>query len=53
MPSLAAISKIDFPYRIEQQKFKEGARDLFAPSYPQIERMMSVFEYRNQDSKYV
>ena len=44
MPSLAAISKIDFPYKVEQQIVKEGARKLFAPSYPQVERMMSVFD---------
>lgn len=44
MPSLAAISKIDFPYKVEQQKIKEGARILFAPSFPQVERMMSVFD---------
>jgi len=44
MPSIAAISKIDFPYKVEQQKVKEGARNLFAPSYPQVERMMSVFD---------
>ena len=37
MPSLASISKIDFPYRVEQQVVKEGARNLFAPSYPQVE----------------
>ncbi|MFO7864001.1 MAG: 3-oxoacyl-[acyl-carrier-protein] synthase III C-terminal domain-containing protein [Salinivirgaceae bacterium] len=44
MPSLAAISKIDFPHKVEQQKLKEGVRALFAPSYPQIERMMGVFD---------
>lgn len=44
MPSLAAISKIDFPYKVEQKKIKEGAGTLFAPSFPQIERMMSVFD---------
>jgi len=44
MPSLAAISKIDFPYKVEQQIVKEGARKLFAPSYPQVERMMSAFD---------
>jgi alkylresorcinol/alkylpyrone synthase len=44
MPSLAAISKIDFPYKVEQQIVKEGARVLFAPSYPQVERMMSAFD---------
>ncbi|MDD2307061.1 MAG: hypothetical protein PHP53_20320 [Prolixibacteraceae bacterium] len=35
MPSLAAISKIDFPYKVEQQMVKEGARNLFAPSFQQ------------------
>jgi len=44
MPSLAAISKIDFPYKVEQQIVKEGARNLFAPSYPQVERMISAFD---------
>lgn len=44
MPALAAISKIDFPYKVEQQKVKEGARKLFVPSFPQVERMMSVFD---------
>ena len=44
MPALAAISKIDFPYKVEQQKVKEGAKNLFAPSYPQVERMMSAFD---------
>lgn len=44
MPSLAAISKIDFPNKVEQQIVKEGAKKLFAPSYPQVERMMSAFD---------
>jgi alkylresorcinol/alkylpyrone synthase len=44
MPSLAAVSKIDFPHKVEQQIIKEGARNLFAPSYPQVERMMSAFD---------
>jgi len=44
MPVLAALSTIDFPYKVDQQEVKEGARKLFAPSYPQVERMMSVFD---------
>ena len=44
MPSLASISKINFPYRVEQQVVKEGARNLFAPSFPQVERMLSAFD---------
>ncbi len=44
MPSLAAIAKIDFPYKVSQQEVKEGAKSLFAPSFPQVERMMSAFD---------
>ena len=44
MPSLAAISKIDFPFRIEQEKVKKIAQDLFAPSFPQVKKMMNVFD---------
>jgi alkylresorcinol/alkylpyrone synthase len=44
MPSLAAIAKIDFPYKVSQQEVKEGAKALFAPSFPQVERMMSAFD---------
>jgi len=44
MPSLAAIAKIDFPDKVSQQEVKEGAKALFAPSFPQVERMMSAFD---------
>ena len=44
MPSLAAISKIDFPFRIEQEKVKKISQKLFAPSFPQVNKMMSVFD---------
>lgn len=44
MPSLAAISKIDFPYRIEQEKVKTIAQKLFSSSFPKIERMLHVFD---------
>jgi alkylresorcinol/alkylpyrone synthase len=44
MPSLAAISKIDFPFKVNQQEVKKHAKDLFAPSFPQVERMMSAFD---------
>jgi len=43
MPLLAAISKIDFP-KVDQMKVKQGALELFAPSFPAVERMMSVFD---------
>jgi alkylresorcinol/alkylpyrone synthase len=44
MPSLAAVSKIDFPFRVDQQKVKQHAKELFAPSFPQVERMLSAFD---------
>jgi alkylresorcinol/alkylpyrone synthase len=44
MPSLTAISKIDFPYKVDQQEVKEGARKHFRPSFPHIERLLSVFD---------
>lgn len=44
MPSLAAISKIDFPLKANQQEVKQYAKSLFAPSYPQVERMMGAFD---------
>ena len=44
MPSLAAISKIDFPYRVDQREVKQYSKNLFAPSFPQIERMLSAFD---------
>jgi len=44
MPKLAAISKIDFPYRVDQQEVKQYSKTMFAPSFPQIERMLSAFD---------
>lgn len=44
MPLLAALSKIDFPFKIDQQEVKQYAKKIFAPSYPQVERMLSAFD---------
>ena len=44
MPTLAAISTIEFPFKADQQEVKQYANDLFAPSYPQVERMLSAFD---------
>jgi len=30
MPSLASVSTIDFPYKVDQKEVKEGARKLLA-----------------------
>ena len=44
MPSLAAISTIDFPFRVDQQEVKQRAKELFSASFPQVERMLSAFD---------
>lgn len=44
MPSLVAVSHIDFPYRTSQQAVKDFSREVFAPSFPDIGRMLSVFD---------
>jgi len=44
MPSLAAISMIDFPFKVDQQEVKQYAKDYFAPYFPQVERMLSAFD---------
>lgn len=45
MPSLAAISTIDFPFRVSQQDVKEYAKGLFAPSFPEVERLLGAFDH--------
>ncbi len=44
MPSLAALSKIDFPFKTDQQSVKEYTKDLFSPSFPEVVRMLSAFD---------
>ena len=44
MPTLAALSTIEFPFKTDQQEVKQYANELFAPSYPQVERMLSAFD---------
>lgn len=44
MPLLAAISKIDFPFKAAQQEVKHHAKSLFAPSFPQVERLSGAFD---------
>ncbi len=44
MPTLAAVTKVEFPYKVDQQEVKQYAQALFAPSFPQVERLMSVFD---------
>src|SRR5664279_3134325 len=44
MPTLASISTIEFPFKTDQQEVKQYAKDLFAPSFPQVERMLIAFD---------
>lgn len=44
MPSLAAITKIDFPNRVDQKEVKQQVKDLFITSFPQVERLSSAFD---------
>jgi len=44
MPTVAAVSIIDFPFKVNQQEVKQGARELFAPSFPQIDKILSAFD---------
>jgi len=44
MPSLAAVSKIDFPHRVSQAEVKAYAKELFRPSFPQVDRLMGIFD---------
>jgi alkylresorcinol/alkylpyrone synthase len=44
MPTLASISTIEFPFKTDQQEVKQYAKDLFEPSYPQVERMLIAFD---------
>lgn len=44
MPALAAVSTIDFPYKTSQQTVRDFAKEVFAPSFGDIDRMLSVFE---------
>ena len=44
MPYLAAISTVDFPFKADQSEVKQYAKELFQPSFPQVERMLSAFD---------
>jgi len=34
MPFIAAVSKIDLPYKTDQQEVKKQARDMFLVNFP-------------------
>ncbi len=45
MPSLASVSKIDFPYKTSQQAVKEFAEGVFASTFTDIRRILPVFDH--------
>src|SRR5689334_10266579 len=44
MPSVAAITKIDFPHKLEQKFVKEYVRNMFADDFPLVERLIDAFD---------
>lgn len=44
MPFIAAVSKVDLLNRVEQQEVKEYAKEFFSPYFPQIEKLISIFD---------
>jgi|SRR6185312_8724864 len=51
MPSLAAVSTIDFPYKISQEEAQQCAKEVFMPSFPDIERMLGAFKNTEIESR--
>jgi len=50
MPFIAAVSKIDLPYRIEQEKAKQHALEMFSVNFPEANRL--IFAFDNTEIKY-
>ena len=44
MPYIAAVSKIDLPYKVSQQEAKNQAREMFATDFPQVDRLIHAFD---------
>src|SRR5437773_812365 len=44
MPFISAVSKIDFPYKLEQEEVKKYARETFSSSFPDIDRIIGIFD---------
>ncbi|MDN3551150.1 type III polyketide synthase [Mucilaginibacter aquaedulcis] len=44
MPFIAAVSKIELPFKINQVDVKEQARFLFAENFPQVDRLIHAFD---------
>ncbi|NEW84500.1 MAG: type III polyketide synthase [Mariniphaga sp.] len=44
MSSISAVTKIDLPHKVSQGKVKAFARELFVENFPQIDRILSIFD---------
>ncbi|WP_448698520.1 type III polyketide synthase [Mucilaginibacter sp. AW1-3] len=44
MPFIATVSKIDLPYKVDQQSVKQQAREMFAVDFPQVDRLIHAFD---------
>src|SRR5580700_5531223 len=50
MPFIAAVSKIDLPYKTDQQEAKKQAMDMFSVNFPEAKRL--IFAFDNTEIKY-
>jgi len=44
MPSIAAVAKIDFPYKVEQKEIKSRIGQIFPAAFPHLERLIGAFD---------
>jgi alkylresorcinol/alkylpyrone synthase len=44
MPFIVSASKIDLPYKADQQEVKEQARDMFSKDFPEAGRLIFAFD---------
>src|SRR5471030_3333854 len=50
MPFIAAASKIDLPYKTDQQEAKQQAMDMFSVNFPEANRL--IFAFDNTEIKF-
>jgi alkylresorcinol/alkylpyrone synthase len=44
MPFISAVSKIDLPYKTDQQEVKKQAREMFSVNFPEAGRLIFAFD---------
>ncbi len=44
MPFIAAVSKVDLPFKTDQQAVKQQAHELFSANFPQTDRLIFAFD---------